>query len=284
VSVLTLYPPEEAGVRRLKGLYLALALHRAAPPGGVLIYANYIASMDGRISLRDRHTGRQQVPAALANARDWRLYQELAAQSDVLIVSARYFRQLAAGCAQDVLPVGDAAAFADLHAWRRRQGMAAQPDVLVLSNSLDIPPAVLPRDRQILVLCGSQAPRAAEQRLLSLGVRVFRDGAPEVQGAFVRDVLCAEGYRAAYMIAGPRVHRTLLAAGVLDQCFLTQRHLLLAGEDFATCLAGELRAPVALKLVSLHLDAGIEPAQQFACFRLRKVRQHSTFTAMEQTT
>lgn len=105
MSVLRLYPapPEPT---QLEGLYLKLNLHLQVEVGEILIYSNYIASMDGRISLRDTSTGRFIVPEAIANKRDWRLYQELAAQSDVMITSARYFRQLAKGEAQDLLPVG----------------------------------------------------------------------------------------------------------------------------------------------------------------------------------
>ena len=104
MTVLRLYPAPQQKIP-LKGLYLSLSLHRQAESGEVFIYANFIASLDGRISLLDAH-GEQGVPASLANKRDWRLYQELAAQSDIMLTSARYFRQLARGNAQDLLPVG----------------------------------------------------------------------------------------------------------------------------------------------------------------------------------
>ena len=49
--------------------------------------------LDGRIALPAAGRSSHQVPPAIANARDWRLFQELAAQADLLITSARYFRQ-----------------------------------------------------------------------------------------------------------------------------------------------------------------------------------------------
>jgi len=71
MSVLRLYPaPQEE--RSLEGLYLSLNLHRQAADGDVLIYSNYIASMDGRISLRDANTGQFIVPEAISNKRDCR--------------------------------------------------------------------------------------------------------------------------------------------------------------------------------------------------------------------
>jgi len=97
-DVLQLYPASHRQ-RTLNGLYLGLNLHRQAEIGDVLIYANYIASVDGRIAVRDEGSGEFVVPPAIANKRDWRLYQELAAQADVMLTSARYFRQLATGVA-----------------------------------------------------------------------------------------------------------------------------------------------------------------------------------------
>lgn len=268
MSVRELYPGNKR--HSLKGLYLKLALHRIAAARNVYIYANYIVSLDGRISLPMGTDAMQRVPDSLANARDWRLYQELAAQSEVLITSARYFRQLAQGCAQDVLPLGDPARFADLQEWRAAQGLRAQPDVLILSNSLNIPPDALPCDRRVLVACGRDAPEAAAARLRGEGVALYRCPQGKVDGGFVRQLLITHGYRSAYMIAGPEVHRTLLEAGVLDECFLTLRHMLLGGRSYATCLEGPLAQPVAMELVSLYLDDDIDPAQQFARFRLRK--------------
>ena len=48
-SVMRLHP-EPQNILALKGLYLELGLHRAAVENDILIYANYIASLDGRIS------------------------------------------------------------------------------------------------------------------------------------------------------------------------------------------------------------------------------------------
>ena len=112
----------------LEGAYLSLDLHRQAGAGDMLIYANYIASVDGRIALRHPVSGEFSVPTSLANPRDWRLYQELAAQADIMIVSARYMRQLAKGTAQDLLPVGEGEAYRDLREWRAAEGLAPQPD------------------------------------------------------------------------------------------------------------------------------------------------------------
>jgi len=44
------------------------------------------------------------VPRAIANERDWRLFQELSAQADIFLTSGRYLREWAKGQAQEILP------------------------------------------------------------------------------------------------------------------------------------------------------------------------------------
>jgi len=257
----------------LRGLYLSLHLQHQAAAGDVLIYANYIASVDGRISLWSEQKQTQEVPASLANSRDWRLYQELAAQSDIMITSARYFRQLAQGSAQDLLPVGHDDAFGDLRRWRDQQDMQPQPDVLILSDSLDIPLHVLPQDRRIWVLTGSDSDVTRRQLLEDAGAHVVCAEKTHVDGIFLRRQLILWGYRSAYMIAGPQVHHTLLTCGALDELFLTTRHCLLGGANFHTCLEGSLNTAMPLQLLSLYLDVeGDDVAQHYARYRLCRHR------------
>lgn len=271
MTVLRLYPPPQRKLP-LKGLYLGLRLHRRAVSGGLLIYGNFIASLDGRISMPDEN-GDQVVPASLANKRDWRLYQELAAQSDVMLTSARYFRQLEQGNAQDLLPVGTEAEYADLGEWRRNEGLKPQPDVVILSRTLEIPEKAIAavQDRRVLVFTGKGADAAAVQRLESLGAEVRIGEGQQVDGGEVRRMLISEGYRSAYMIAGPEVHRTLIAGG-LDLLFLSQRHRLLGGDDVRSILQGELDKPVDMELQSLHLDEKAmlhtHGGQSFACYKV----------------
>lgn len=177
MSVLRLHPAPQQRCG-LKGLYLGLNLHRQASDGDVLVYSNFIASVDGRIALPDPDSGEYVVPGDIANRRDWRLYQELAAQADVLLVSGRYFRQLEKGCAQDMLPLGDEPEYADLHDWRQRQQLAPQPAVFVFSQSLDIPVQALASlaGRQVAVLTGAQADSGKRQELARAGWRSSQQG------------------------------------------------------------------------------------------------------------
>jgi len=265
--LLPLYP-EAADPVPLAGHYLSLNLHQQAPAGGMMVYANFIASADGRISQRGS-SGEQMVPKAIANSRDWRLYQELAAQADVLITSGRYFRQLATGSAQAQLPLGKEPEYADLWRWREKQGMSPQPAVAILSRSLEIPPQALETliGRRVFVFTSAAADPARIRALERSGVQVIAAGETGVDGQLLQEMLAAEGFRSAYMIAGPEVHRTLISAGVLDRLFLSVHHTLLGGSEFHTIVEGKLEKPHRLLLVSAALDTA-SPSQMFYHYRL----------------
>jgi riboflavin biosynthesis pyrimidine reductase len=268
MSLIPLYP-EPGASEKLEGHYLGLDLHRQAGDGEIMIYANFISSVDGRIALRDAKSGEQSVPKAIANRRDWRLYQELAAQADIVITSARYFRQLAKGHAQDLLPLGPEAEFDDLRRWRKGQGLADQPAVAILSRSLEIPPQAIEAmaGRRVFVFTSAGADAERIEALERAGVRVIEAGSDGVEGLRLQAALVAEGFRSAYMIAGPEVHRTLLAAGVLDRLFLTLHHTLLGGSDFHTIVEGAMERPSRLLLVNASLDTK-SPTQMFCHYRL----------------
>jgi len=207
------------------------------------------------------------VPESIANKRDWRLYQELAGQADVMLTSARYFRQLAENKAQDLLPVGSGEAYADIKAWRESQGLKAQPDVVVLSHSLDIPAAALAKvnDRKVIVLTSSQDAEKIDNLKKNKVIVIQGDN---VDGAFVRAALIQQAYQSAYMIAGPKVFHTLLKDGVVDELFLTTHFSLLGGEKMATMLGEDLVQPSTLKLLSAYLDeGGTQMFQRFSCVK-----------------
>ncbi len=266
-----LYP--ESGSRALHGLYLDPRWREAAVPGpdGCFVYANFVVSLDGRIATAAAPAEPLGVPAAIANPRDWRLYLELAAQADVLLVSGRYVRELATGTAQAGFALG-ADAPADLLAFRARQGLAPRPAIAVLSASLDLPPAPLAaarRERPVLILTGAAADGARRRVLEANGCEVVVAGQSTVQAAQLLPELAARGLRYVYAIAGPEVLRTLVVAGRLDRLYLTRVFRLLAGDWFATLLAGELLpSPVEFRLREAYLDQDGEtaPAQMMQVF------------------
>lgn len=260
-SLTRLFPSREEDVA-LEGLYLQHALHRAQLQETPLVYSNFIESLDGRIAIAHPETGEKGVPAAITNPRDWRLYQELAAQADILVTSARYVRDFAAGEAQDALPLSDDPAYADLHEWRRAQGLAPQPAVVVLSASLDLPLETMCEqlDRPVYVATGAQADPGRIKHLQAAGAKVLIAGeGRQVEGRALLDALTAEGFCCIYSIAGTAVLETLVTAGVINRLYLTQVHRLLGGASYHTLLEGRLLdPPVDFVLNALYYDQGDE--------------------------
>lgn len=254
-QVQQLYPTPSRSLP-LERLYLDSDLHWIDGADGPIVYANFVSSLDGRIAVPHRDT--HQVPPAIGNRRDWRLYQELAGQADVLITSARYFRQFAAGTAQARLPVGEEPQYRDIHDWRAAHRLASQPDVAIVSASLDIPAKALTAysDRRIHVLTGEMADARAIRHLEAAGCQIhFAGSGHTVDGRAAVGILTGLGYRRLYAIAGSSVFHTLLAGGVLDRLYLTLAHRLLGGEEFDTLTWGSLLAPPQnLQLRSLYHD------------------------------
>jgi riboflavin biosynthesis pyrimidine reductase len=259
----------------LRGLYLEHGLHKKGRPGNPFVYSNFITSLDGRIAVAGSGRSSLEVPKAAANSRDWRLYQELAGQADVLVTSGRFFRQTAAGEAQDTLPVGKEDAFSDILAWRRQQDLPEQPAVAIISGSLDIPVAALDayRTRRVMVITGNQAPADRVSALRGGGVEIIFSGPGQrVDGRAMIEALDERGYSSIYSVAGPGVFRTLIEARVLDRLYLTLTHQLLAGTTFDTLTRGAALAPaLGMQLLSLYHDthAPEGASQWFSCFEAR---------------
>ena len=241
----------------LEGLYLDHGLH-VKSKGKPFVYSNFVTSLDGRIAIAAEGHTTHTVPDAITNLRDWRLYQELAGQADLLITSGRYFRQSVIGEAQAQLPVGEQQAYADIRAWRAGAGLTPQPDIAIMSSSLDIPGAALEpyTGRRIIVVTGTDADRQKAKALQEKGVELIYAGdGRQVEGKQMIAALAAHGYRSIYAIAGSSVFHTLLRASVLDRLYLTITYQLLGGTTFDTLTQGTLLEPArGMQLVSLYHD------------------------------
>lgn len=274
-TVIQLYPATQHELK-LQGLYLQSFYDEARKDGAPLVYTNYISSLDGRIATDHPVSGERSVPEHITNPRDWRLYQELAACADVLLVSARYLRELAQGKAQASMPVSDDPAFADLLAWRQQQGLMPQPAVVVLSSSLDLPLGQLRalQHRRVYVATGAKDTTRPDtvRAIEACGARMLYSGdASKVEGRRLVELLVEEGFRNIYSIAGPGVLETLIRARVLDRIYLTQVHRLIGGKSFDTLFEGySLMPPADFSLHTLYYDkhGGDSCGQLFGIYEL----------------
>jgi len=273
-AVTRLYPPPATDYP-LEGLYLGQIPRPGECAVNPFVYSNFITSLDGRIAIAQEGRSTHQVPIAITNPRDWRLYQELAGQADILITSGRYFRQSEIEEAQDRLPVSDQPDYSDIREWRSHHGLASQPDIAILSRSLAISVESLKpyQNRRIIVFTGRQAEVEHITRLREQGVEVITAGEEStVDGAELIATLAGMGYASIYAIAGPDVLHTLLKARVLNRLYLTTTHQLLAGEYFDTLTRGAGFDPaLGMQLISLYLDryAPSGAGQWFSSFEPR---------------
>lgn len=240
----------------LKNLYLNQNLRQFAGQQRPYLYANFVVSLDGRIAVPHPTKPGLKVPENVANSRDWRLFQELAAQADLIISSGRYLRDWADGRAQEILRVDDPA-FADLRDWRAAQGLNPQPDIAIISGSLDFPiPEVLTANgrRVIVFTTANPDPKRAAEIEEQAG-NLYVVGEASVSGEKMVQKVAELGYQTVYSAAGPKILHLLLAGGVLNRLYLTQVGRLLGGAPFASILEGALlETAVDTQLHTLYHD------------------------------
>jgi riboflavin biosynthesis pyrimidine reductase len=238
----------------LPGLYLAHDLRARGLPGHPLVYTNFVSSLDGRISWRSPQ-GHREVPPAIGNPHDLRLYHELSAQADVLLTSSRHLQATAAGRSPGMLSYGEHAR--GMLKWRAGRGLAPYPQVAVVSNSLRLPD----RDSlgsisgEITILTWRKV-SAGERRVVEKqGYRLIACGSGgAIDGASLVDALGGE-CRTIYSVAGPGVHSALIRAGCLDRLYLTLTQVLLGGDEFDSLTSGEHFSPApGLALAELYSD------------------------------
>lgn len=260
----------------LRGLYLTERFGPPAERTRPFVYANFITSLDGRIALPDPATGKRGVPPAIANPRDWRLFQELTACADAVLVSGRYVRDRVTVSTRS-FPVSAEPEFADLLRWRRARGLAPQPAVVIVSASLELPrlDAVAESGRAVYVATGDSADERKVAAVQSQGARVLRVGSgARVEGGKLIGALAGESLLNIAMTGGGEMMNALLVDGALDRLYLTIACRILGGATFDTLFTGPvLERTAGFTLKALHYDAegsaGADVEQLFAIFDRR---------------
>ncbi len=234
----------EQKVNEVKGLYLRLDLQGVAQKlGRPLVISNYVCDLNDVIAKRDKG-GEFQVARELKNDSDWRLFQELTAQSDVIITGAGYLKRYAAmgEKAENVIDqFSKGGEFASLGEWRESRGLKRNPDIVVVSRGLDfeIPAAAFRDNRKVIVFTTTDA--AASQRAKDyqkMGVELIGAGKVGVDGKIMIDHLRRRNYKVIKMTTGPRVLDILLKADMMDEIFITrvQREIKADPADVQTVL------------------------------------------------
>ena len=133
-----LFPPSSEKVE-LKNLYLykyGWFANNATQPK---ITANFLTSLDGRISISPNAQNKAELPKNLTSEEDFRLFLELHAQADCLITHGGYMRSLAEGKLGNILQLPETTECDDLYNWRALQGLNPHPTLVIVSASLEFP-------------------------------------------------------------------------------------------------------------------------------------------------
>jgi riboflavin biosynthesis pyrimidine reductase len=265
--------PTPSGHIPLRGLYLSERFAPPAKPTRSFVYANFITSLDGRISLPDPRTLKRTAPRAITNPRDWRLFQELAACADAILTSGRYVRDAPNGVSAQSFPVSGKPEYADLVRWRVSRGLPAQPAVVIVTASLDLPPLrpLVASGRPVYVATGSTAAPHKVAAIEAQGVRVLGVGnGTRVEGGKLIEALAREAHQNIALIGGGEILDTLIVDDALDRLYMTLACRMLGGLSFDTLMTGPaLERAAEFSLNALHYDAaGGESAveQLFAIF------------------
>jgi 5-amino-6-(5-phosphoribosylamino)uracil reductase len=231
VELQRLYP--RPGATTPEGAASRLDLGSRAPAGRPYLVLNMVASLDGKATVGGR-------TRPLGSEADRLLFHHLRTQADALMVGAgtvrteRYGRAVKSG---------------ELRAKREEEGL--DPDLLtvVVSGRLNLP-ADLPllQDPDSRVIIATAADRALNGTRAQIDYLRTGDDLPlllarlrEERG--VRSILC-EG--------GPTLNSHLLAAGVVDELFLSLSPRLVGGTEEITIVSGrQLLEPASAELVWL---------------------------------
>jgi riboflavin-specific deaminase-like protein len=210
IALVTAIERLEPGDARAPQEWLAeLRAHERAPADRPFVYVDMVASVDGRAAIE----GRTQ---ALGSATDTLLLTELRALADAVLIGSGTLRAEGYGRL-----VGNP----DRAARRTAADRPPTPTAVILSRSLDVPwdaGLFAAADQPVLVYTGAGASRPVPATAAPLELVRLAECTPE---AALRD-LRGRGVRALLCEGGPTLNRALLAAGVVDELFVTLAPLL----------------------------------------------------------
>lgn len=214
---------------------------RLLPTSGAYLGINMVASVDGRVTQAGSAAG-------LGSATDQWLMRRLRAEADVVLHGAGTLRA-------DRFRPGVPQA---LQVERLRRGQPRQPIAAMLTSRGDFDPEhpyfrSAGPDWPRLVYTTHGADVAALERP---GVQVVRMGDVAVDLAGLLVDLHGRGLGRVVCEGGPSLNRQLIAAGLVDELWVTLAPKLIGGEPALTVLHGVLPAPQQLRLTSAWERAG----------------------------
>jgi riboflavin biosynthesis pyrimidine reductase len=202
----------EPGATTVGELVAALDPAAAAPADRPFTYTNFALTVDGQATIEGRS-------GAIGSAADTALLIGLRMRADAVMVGAGTLR--AEGYGQLIRDPGK-------RAQRERDGLAPEPLMVLVSERLAIPwtaPLFTEGAGRVLIFTAADS----EPPQTTTPVEVIRHPGGVDLGAALRTLRAEHGVRALLCEGGPTLHGTLLAAGLVDELFVTRAPRLAGG-------------------------------------------------------
>jgi riboflavin biosynthesis pyrimidine reductase len=208
------------------------------------VVANFVSTLDGVVAIPELPNSNELINGG--SDADRLLMGVLRAFADVVLIGAGVLKASPQGTwrPEKIYPPA-AEEFAEL---RRRLGRRPAPEIAVLTGSGSIDPGHPLLASGALVLTSKPGAARLEDRLPPASTLVTLGPKPEIDGGVVVAALRERGHDVIVSEAGPHVFGSLLAAGAVDELFLTISPLL-AGDAGP---GSRLRLVEASDLVPLH--------------------------------
>jgi riboflavin-specific deaminase-like protein len=199
---------------------------------------NMVSSLDGKATIDWRTKG-------LSTELDRELFHLLRTQADAVMVGAGTVR---------AERYGRMAKSDELRAAREREGLAPDPLAVIISARLDLPadlPLLNAPEQRVVIGTGSDA------TLPNLGEQIVYERIGDDLPLLMARLRQEHGIRSVVCEGGPTLNSYLLAAGLVDELWLTLNPKLAGGAAALTIVAGrELVEPVDLEPLSIAEGAG----------------------------
>jgi riboflavin-specific deaminase-like protein len=209
-----------------------------APAERPYLALNMVSTLDGKATIDWRTKG-------LSTELDRQLFHHLRTQADAVMIGAGTAR---------VERYGRMTKTEELREKRVREGLAADPLAVVVSGRLHLPadlPLLQEPDQRVVIATGSDA--TLEGTTAPIEYLRVGDDLPLLMARLRED----HGVRSILCEGGPTLNSFLLAAGLVDELFLTLHPKLSGGAAALTIVAGrDLVEPAELGLVSLAEGEG----------------------------
>lgn len=200
--------------------------------------SNFVSSLDGSVQGPDGRSGSINTPS------DHEVFALHRALADAIVVGASTVRN-------------EGYHAVDLAPWQRElrlaEGLAPFPTLVIISKSARIDPVIATTDPgeagAVMVITTSGKGEEELGPLRTAGIEVVDTHTPDVDLAAVLDDLAGRGLPRMLCEGGPRLHRDLLVAGLVDEMSITLAPVVVGGEGlrsttgdgFGDSIAFELR-------------------------------------------